>query len=182
MQQRLVLGGMKHCGKSTHGKLLAARLGVPFFDTDTLLEERFAALYGRRAGCREIFREAGEAAFRELEAAVIAELAAESGRPQVVALGGGAPANERIVPETWAKLGCFIYLETAPEVAFERVKQGGLPPFLVAAADPYRAFLDLYRDRAAFYRRYAALIIPVAADIPVETVQAQILEELRKHE
>ncbi len=77
-----VLIGMPGCGKSTVGRALAARMGRPFVDCDGEIE--------RRAGkpIPEIFARDGEAAFRELEAAVIADVCREKGR--VIATGGGA--------------------------------------------------------------------------------------------
>ena len=78
----VVLIGMPGCGKSTVGRALAARMGRPFVDCDGEIE--------RRAGkpIPEIFARDGEAAFRELEAAVIADVCREKGR--VIATGGGA--------------------------------------------------------------------------------------------
>lgn len=77
-----VLIGMPGCGKSTVGRALAARMGRPFVDCDGEIQ--------RRAGkpIPEIFARDGEAAFRELEAAVIADVCREKGR--VIATGGGA--------------------------------------------------------------------------------------------
>ena len=67
----VVLAGIKHCGKSTLGRMLARRWNVPLVDTDAELEAEFARRTGRAAGTREIFRELGEEAFRKLEAEVI---------------------------------------------------------------------------------------------------------------
>ena len=56
----VVLAGIKHCGKSTLGRMLARRWNVPLVDTDLELEAEFARRTGRAAGSREIFRELGE--------------------------------------------------------------------------------------------------------------------------
>jgi len=80
--QRIVLTGFMGSGKSTVGPLVAARLGWRFIDADNVIEAE--------AGCKiaEIFARQGEAAFRELEHATIARLAASNNL--VLALGGGA--------------------------------------------------------------------------------------------
>jgi shikimate kinase len=78
----IVLVGFMGAGKTTVGRLLAARLGVPFTDSDHVIEDR--------AGkpVRQIFADDGEAAFRALEHQVIADLL---GGPDIVlAVGGGA--------------------------------------------------------------------------------------------
>ena len=83
LQQRmenLVLIGMPGCGKTAVGRLLAERLGRPFYDADALLVERYGDI-------PTIFAEQGEAAFREMETEILAELGKNSGA--VVATGGG---------------------------------------------------------------------------------------------
>ena len=61
----LFLVGYMGCGKSTLGRRLARRLGVPFLDTDTLIEAR------EGASVSDLFRYEGEAHFREVERAVL---------------------------------------------------------------------------------------------------------------
>jgi shikimate kinase len=80
--RRIVLTGFMGSGKSTVGPLVAARLGWSFVDVDDVIEAE--------AGCTipELFRQGGEAAFRERESATIARLA--GGDALVLALGGGA--------------------------------------------------------------------------------------------
>jgi len=78
----IVLVGFMGAGKTTVGNLLAARLGLPFTDSDQVIEQR------ARRPVRQIFAEDGEPAFRSLEHQVIAELL--DGPPLVLALGGGA--------------------------------------------------------------------------------------------
>jgi shikimate kinase len=78
----IVLIGFMGAGKTTVGHLLAEKLGLPFMDTDLVIEQR------ARRSVRDIFGTDGEPAFRELEHAVTADLL---GGPEVVlALGGGA--------------------------------------------------------------------------------------------
>ena len=83
LQQRmenLVLIGMPGCGKTAVGRLLAEQMGRPFYDADALLTERYGDI-------PTIFAEQGEAAFREMETEILAELGKRSGA--VVATGGG---------------------------------------------------------------------------------------------
>ena len=81
----IVLVGMMGAGKSSVGRRLAARLGLPFVDADTEIE--------KAAGMTipEIFATHGEPYFRAGEARVIARLL--DGGPQVLATGGGAFMN-----------------------------------------------------------------------------------------
>src|SRR3982750_963573 len=78
--------GFMGAGKSTVGRRLAHRLGWSFFDSDAEIEA------AEKTTVAEIFASRGEAEFRRIEAAVIAQHVRwiERGRPAVLALGGGA--------------------------------------------------------------------------------------------
>src|SRR5579872_1081994 len=88
----LVLVGMMGAGKSSIGRRLAARLGIPFVDADTAIEEAAGM------SIPDIFTTYGEAYFRAGETRVIARLL--EGGPQVLATGGGAFMN----PDTRAAI------------------------------------------------------------------------------
>ncbi len=85
-KRNCVLIGMPSCGKSTLGKRLAARLGMDFIDTDSLIRTRIGK------SIPAIFDEIGEAGFRDIEAAVIRDL--ENTQNSVIATGGGAILRE----------------------------------------------------------------------------------------
>ncbi|MBR0330193.1 MAG: shikimate kinase, partial [Alistipes sp.] len=80
----LFLVGYMGCGKSTIGRKLARRLGVPFIDTDSRVEEREGATVF------DIFHYEGESYFRQVEREVM-ESAAQEGMA-VISTGGGLPA------------------------------------------------------------------------------------------
>ncbi len=106
----VVLIGLRGSGKTTVGRRLAAVLGWPFVDADEEVT--------RRAGrtVAEIFRADGEPAFRDLEAAVVRDLA---GRPgHVLSVGGGAVLRA----DTRAALAghSVVYLRADPETLHRR--------------------------------------------------------------
>src|ERR1700748_3289005 len=82
LTRTVALAGMMGAGKTSVGKRLAARLGVPFKDADHEIE----AAAGLTGG--EIFEKHGEPEFRSGERRVIARLLSEP--PLVLATGGGA--------------------------------------------------------------------------------------------
>jgi len=85
-KRSIILMGMPGCGKSTLGKALAEITKRQFFDTDELIEQK--------AGCSipDIFAQKGEAAFRDMESEIIAEVCREGG--SIISLGGGAILRE----------------------------------------------------------------------------------------
>lgn len=166
-ERPVVLAGIKHCGKSTLGRLLARRWLIPFLDTDTELEREFARRTGRTLTCREIYREFGEQEFRRLEAEGIERLAFSRGI-WVVALGGGAVNNPFLSLETLRQLGFGVWIDLRPELAYPRVVRRGLPPFLVSAADPEAEFRSICREREPFFKAFAQLRFPIASERPAE--------------
>lgn len=112
---RIFLIGYMGCGKSSIGRALAQRLGVPFFDTDTAIEQRCGA------SVSAIFAERGEAAFRALESDALAQAA---GLDQaVVATGGGAPCFGDNL-ERMNAAGLTVYFKMSPEKLASRLYRG----------------------------------------------------------
>ncbi len=135
--RKIVLAGFRGTGKTSVGQILAERLGVPFFDTDALIE--------RRAGMAipEIFRRGGEAGFRTLEREVIASLRDATG---VISTGGGAvcdPAN--VADLRWH--GTIILLTAPPGVIQERIAGSDRPGLTdLPPAEEVRALLERRKE------------------------------------
>ncbi len=94
----LYLVGFMASGKTTVGRALADHIGWPFVDMDAEIEAR------EDRSIAQIFRENGEAGFREIESRVLRAHVRkiEAGQPCVLALGGGAfvqPANRELIGE-----------------------------------------------------------------------------------
>ena len=120
-KRSIVLVGMMGAGKSSIGRRLAGRLGIPFTDVDTEIEN------AAQMAIEDIFARYGEASFRSGEARVIGRLL-ESG-PQILAAGGGAFMN----PETRsaiARKGISVWLRADFDVLLRRVKRRNDRPLL----------------------------------------------------
>ncbi len=101
-------------GKSTIGRAVAERLGLPFVDTDQLIVDRAGMPIQR------IFETHGEARFRQLERAVAEELTAPDAPRAVIAVGGGMVVNPQIRTSLLASCLC-IGLHASPDVIYMRV-------------------------------------------------------------
>jgi shikimate kinase len=110
----VVLGGFMGAGKSTVGRSLAARLGLPFVDTDRVLGARFGPI-------PEQLARDGEAVFRTREARVVRELC--DGVPRVVATGGGVFADAGLREQLRATY-VLVTLRAPLAVLRERVGRG----------------------------------------------------------
>jgi shikimate kinase len=118
---RVVLVGPMGAGKTTVGRLLAARWGVAFVDTDDVVEQT----EGRTVS--DIFVDSGEEHFRALERAAVGRALAE--HPGVLALGGGAVMSE----ETRGTLAghAIVFLRVGLTDAAARVGLGTSRPLLL---------------------------------------------------
>lgn len=104
--------GYRGSGKSTVAAALSQQLGWPWLDADAELE--------RRAGktIKQIFDDQGEQAFRDLESAIVADLAARD--RQIIALGGGAVLREQN-RQALAGRGKIVWLKATPEALLARI-------------------------------------------------------------
>lgn len=151
----IVLVGFMGAGKTTVGRLLAAKLGLPFADSDQLIEERAGRPIPR------IFAEDGEPAFRLLEHQVIA--AALDGADAVLALGGGAVSH----PLTRSLLEPVpvVYLRVGYAEALSRV--GGDEGRPMLARPDVQA---LHTGRQALYASVATVTVDTDGRPPEEVV------------
>ena len=97
----------------------------------------------------------------------------------MLALGGGVPVNDFLTADDLRELGFLIYLEVDPEVAFARIAQGGLPPFL-AGDDPHGKFLKQYRERTVRYEALADWQLAVRGAPTPEKVHQLIMAEIKE--
>jgi len=151
LPKSLVLVGMMGAGKTSIGRRVAARLGVPFVDADDEIEAA--------AGCsiEDIFETYGEAEFRDGERRVIERLL---DRPvHVLATGGGAFADAETRKAILGR--CIsIWLRAEPDVLWRRVNRRSDRPMLMTE-DPKGTLEKLIEKRYPLYAE---------ADITVESI------------
>jgi len=154
----LVLVGPPGAGKTTVGRLLAERRGVPFRDTDADIE----AHAGKSIA--EIFYDEGEAAFRQLETAAVAKALAE--HDGVLSLGGGAVLSQT----TRALLmDCHVvFLSVGLADAAKRVGLSRDRPVL--ALNPRATLAALLAERLPLYREVADVEISTDGRTPEEVL------------
>lgn len=143
------LVGPMGVGKSTIGRLLAAELKVPFFDSDRVIEQRTGA------DIPWIFDVEGESGFRDRESAVLAELAEEPG--VVVATGGGIvlrPDNAEVMH----RAGHVCYLTASLEQLVERTAKDKKRP-LLQVDNPRQKIIELLEQRDPLYRAVADFVV-----------------------
>ncbi len=155
--ENIVLIGMPGCGKSAVGAALAEAMGRPFLDADAIVTERFGEIPA-------IFANQGEAAFREMETQILAELGKQTGA--VIATGGGCVTR----PENWYHLrqnGRLFWLRRP----LEDLPTAGRP--LSQAKSPR----TLYAEREPLYRAWAEATIENTGT--VEKAVHEIMEATR---
>jgi shikimate kinase len=163
----IVLVGMMGVGKSSIGRRLAARLGIPFVDADTEIE--------KAAGMSipDIFAHHGEANFRSGEARVIARLL--EGGPQVLATGGGAFMNETTRASIKAK-AISIWLAAEFDVLMRRIAKRKNDRPMLQTADPAATLRELLVLREPTYA--LADLTVRSREVPHEAIVNEIVSTL----
>ena len=138
-----VLVGIPGSGKSTIGKELAKKMNVKFVDTDREIEIKV----GKSVG--EIFIEDGEAAFRELEKAVVLESLKQE--KTVVSLGGGSVLDQEVRLELLNHR--TYWLDTSINNALKRTGSNTNRPLLLDS--PRSTLKRLLEERSGFYAEVA---------------------------
>jgi shikimate kinase len=136
-------------GKSTVGRQLARRLGVPFADADAVIEQRL------HESIRDFFEREGEASFRDIEQSVLDELTTSA--QGVLATGGGAvlrDANRRMLRDRTT----VVYLYSSPEELARRLRHDTQRP-LLQVADPLSKLRALFAERDRLYRETAHFVV-----------------------
>ena len=142
MQDRnIVLLGFMGTGKSTVAQILAQRLGRSVLEMDATLEQRA----GKPISA--IFAEEGEPHFRQMERALVQELAAQHGL--VVSCGGGVVLNPDNVRDLSAT-GLVVCLTATPEVILQRVAAATHRP-LLEGGEKTKKIIELLTKRQPLY-------------------------------
>ena len=168
-----VLIGLRGSGKTTLGRLLAARRAVPFID----LDERTIAGSGH-ASVSAMFRAEGEHAFRAAESRALASLLSDpSAAGSVIALGGGTPTapGARALLEAARASGTVkvVLLDAPPAVLGARLSVSpGDRPLLMGANFAEEAEL-LGGRRLPGYRELADAVVPTGGGVEAALAQLQ---------
>ena len=185
----IILMGIKHCGKSTQGRIISKKLSVPFFDTDDVVFE----MTGKTP--RQIYTELGNEGFQEAEekaCSFLLEIINSSAEKYaVIATGGGICGNKKAL-DVLKKIGTFVFLKTPERIASFRVlreisvAQDGtllnVPAFIAkknprSVADAKKIFHDFFIERECIYEQLADVVIDMSSSSK-EANAAKIIESV----
>ena len=155
--ENIALIGFMGTGKSSVGQIVAAQLHFSFLDTDELIESRA----GRSV--TEIFSQAGETMFRDLEKQLLSELS--RAQKTVISTGGGLAASAANLASL-KEHALVVCLWASPELIWQRVR-GQVHRPLLQGPDPEGRIRQLLSAREPFYKQ---------ADVLVNTEQRSVKE------
>lgn len=183
--------GIKHCGKSTQGKLLSQKLNLPFFDTDSVIQE----MTGKTP--REIYTTDGEEGFKKAETDACKEITLRiKDGASVIATGGGICNNAEAL-SVLHKLGTFVFLQSSEKVAADRIcreartdengKLTNLPAYIAkdnpsSMAKVRELFHEFYEERVRLYAGIADISVRMdgaAGPCPKQVNTNRILSALK---
>lgn len=185
----IILMGIKHCGKTTQGRIISKKLSVPFFDTDDVIFE----MTGKTP--RQIYTELGNEGFQEAEekacSFLLEKINSSAEKNAVIATGGGICGNKKAL-DVLKKIGTFVFLKTPERIASFRVlreisvAQDGtllnVPAFIAkknprSVADAKKIFHDFFIERECIYEQLADVVIDMSSSSK-EANAAKIIESV----
>lgn len=162
--RHLYLVGNMGSGKTTVGRLIAERLGLPFYDLDAEIE-RFA-----RRKIADIFAEGGEQGFRKVESQMLTSIS-ERRPPAVIATGGGTVLREAN-RECMRFSGWVVYLFASLETLWQRVQHSTDRP-LLQTGKPREQLQALMQEREPLYQE-ADWVVETDDRTPEEVAEAVV--------
>lgn len=168
LKKTVVLVGMMGAGKTAVGRALAAKLHVPFLDSDAEIVTAAAM------SIAEIFDRDGEAFFRDRETQVIDRLLEEE--RGILSTGGGAfmaKRNRMLMSEK----GVSVWLKADLGLLWNRVKHKDTRP-LLHTPDPYQTLREIYDARVPIYEQ-ADLAVEARPEYTIDDMAQKVLEALK---
>ncbi|MCD8318865.1 MAG: shikimate kinase [Paraprevotella sp.] len=144
---RIILIGFMGAGKTTVGKALSQSLGLPFYDLDWYIEDRY------RKTISQLFAEKGEEGFRKIEKDILNEVA--EFEDVIISCGGGTPCFFDNM-DYMNRQAQTIYLKASPEVLYRHLKMGKVERPLLkdkTEAEMKQFIRDMLKTREPFYSR-----------------------------
>src|SRR5438552_5260001 len=165
---RIIFVGMKGCGKTTLGTLLAEKLQIPFIDSDASIEKMHEQERGEAIPFREIFKKYGEKYFSALDTKTLKHIAKEFGNTDFVfSCGGRTPLKEEN-QEILAGLGNIVFLNIEKSVLLKRILAQGIPAFFPHQDDPEKSLDELLTRRVPVYKKLADITLDIGEETTEE--------------
>ena len=168
MINQIYLVGSMGSGKSTVGRLLAKKMGLPYFDLDKLIENQ------EKMSITDIFQKHNEKYFRDLESVTLKQYSEESNF--VISTGGGCVLRDQNL--CILREGLVIYLKISIETQFERVKNRTHRPLLNNLTEDTLVQLD--KERGPLYTDISNIEVDVS-NLNKEDVLSIIIKELESY-
>ncbi|MEP2530607.1 shikimate kinase [Shimia sp.] len=168
LKKTVVLVGMMGAGKTAVGRALAARLGVPFLDSDAEIVK------AANMSIAEIFERDGEPFFREKESQIIERLL-ENERC-ILSTGGGAYLAERN-RQMVSQMGVAVWLDADIDLLWNRVRHKDTRP-LLQTSNPRRTLEEIFEKRVPLYS-LADLPVKTQAEYSIEQTADRVVEVLK---
>ena len=157
IEKNIILIGMPGSGKSTVGVLLAKWMGMDFIDTDILIQKASGQML------YQMIEEKGIEAFIKAEEDILKSIQC---RHSIVATGGSAVYGPEAMAHM-AQLGSRVYLKLSSEIIEGRIGNLSTRGVVIREGE---TIVDLYKERAPLYERYADITVD-AAGTPMEVVE-----------
>lgn len=173
--KKIILIGMKGCGKTTIGKLLAKKLNIDFIDSDLEIENLHKLKNNENLSFREIYKKYGEVYFNCLDRECLLSIYEKSKNKNFVLACAGRTPLKKSNQEILVKMGEIIYIKPDMQVLYERITKNGIPAFFPYQDNPRKSFEELIKQREPVYKKIADITIE-SGDLSPEEIIAKLIK------
>ncbi len=159
----IILTGFMASGKTSVGKILAAKLNMKYIDVDETIEKN------TKQTITDIFKQHGETVFRDMETKAIKCVAMLD--HYVISIGGGAVMRAENMHELRSN-GKLVYLSASPEAILKRIGDASTRPLLAHEADKLKKIKEMLAHRESYYKECDFQIDTTKLDIKQVVDQA----------
>ena len=178
LPDRIFVCGFMGAGKSTVGKALASKAGLPFHDLDDCIEQQAGQTIPA------IFESEGEQGFRQKEQAALLDVIRNA--KGVIALGGGTLQSQYLVDQIKVN-GLLVFIDTSMEQIVERIRGDEHRPLLADENGEMKSELvlkedltALFKERQPFYEQ-AEVTVNTGESSNIDDLAAQLLKKIQYH-
>ena len=178
-KNKIILTGMKWCGKTSVGQLLANNLDIEFIELDREIEKRHYLKTDEKLTSEEIYSLQGPNNFRCLQSETLEDISNQFEDKEFVLATGCLTAMTLENHQRLKKMGLLIHIDTRQDILLERILNGGISVIFSGTKYFESSLTDLLEESLPIYRQLADIINQCAFESP-EDIAFNIAKQITR--
>lgn len=173
----ILIVGFKDSGKTTIGKIISAKLGRTFIDTDNLLIKEIGTQY---SSIKQFIKQNGHNKYLEIETRCLTSALNAIKKDAIVALGGGTADNIAVM-NIINNYGTVVYLDVNRNELYNKINKEGKIPMFIDPKNKIYSFNTIYNRRSETYKKSANICVKLSTFTKAEKNACDVLSALERY-